>query len=92
MVTVPVAARGRYVRIQLQGRNPLSLAEVMVFGTVAPPPPIAVDDAATVDSDSSVSINVLSNDNNIDESGGVSVAVTSAPGSGSAVALYNCGT
>ena len=87
MVTVPVVARGRYVRIQLQGRNPLSLAEVIVFGTVAPPPPIAVDDAATVDSDSSVSISVLSNDSNVDESGGISVALTSPPGSGSAVAL-----
>ena len=30
MLTVPVDARGRYVRIQLQGRNPLSLAEVIV--------------------------------------------------------------
>ena len=39
-VTIPVDAPGRYVRIQLQGAsNPLTLAEVEVFGELLPPPP-----------------------------------------------------
>ena len=40
MVTVPADVRGRYVRVQLQGRNPLSLAEVIVSGSIASNPPI----------------------------------------------------
>ena len=53
MLTVPVDARGRYVRIQLQGRNPLSLAEVIVSGSIVDMPPIdgpsvAVNDVFTL--------------------------------------------
>ena len=39
-------ASGRYVRIQLQGSNPLSLAEVKVMGNVAPLPPVTPEESA----------------------------------------------
>ena len=34
-VNIPIAAQGQYVRVQLSGSNPLSLAEVEVMGSVA---------------------------------------------------------
>jgi len=37
-VSIPVGVTGRYVRVQLQGTNPLSLAEVQVFGGLAENP------------------------------------------------------
>jgi hypothetical protein len=37
-VTVPLNAQGRYVRVQLSGADYLSLAEVQVFASFAPPP------------------------------------------------------
>ena len=37
-VSIPVGVTGRYVRVQLQGKNPLSLAEVQVFGGLAENP------------------------------------------------------
>ena len=33
-VDIPIAAQGQYVRVQLSGNNPLSLAEVEVIGSV----------------------------------------------------------
>jgi hypothetical protein len=39
LTTVPVAASGRYVRIQLSGSGILSLAEVEVYGYSSAPPP-----------------------------------------------------
>ncbi len=39
VVTIPVSAQGRYVRVQLTGTDYLSLAEVEVFGTGGAPSP-----------------------------------------------------
>ena len=81
-VSIPVAADGRYVRIQLQGRNFLSLAEVIVSGvpltTQAPNnPPVAVNDAATVESGLTVTIDVLGNDSDADSTGALTVTLPS---------------
>ncbi len=37
-IEIPISATGRYVRVQLAGTNPLSLAEVQVYGVEAPMP------------------------------------------------------
>ena len=45
-VVIP-GAQGRFVRVQLDGTNYLSLAEVQVFGTLVPPTDVALGQVAT---------------------------------------------
>ena len=70
---IDINANGRYVRVQLAGTNPLSLAEVEVFGGSAPP---------TDNNAPEVSFAALGDNNRFDEGARVTVRVDASDSNG----------